>query len=692
MVHRHRVLPQYAERTGWVLWGLLLVSSAVGTLAAWAHYPSGPQITKDGTALMLQNYATLPLSSRTTGSYPPPINFAGQLGRANFLRSEPANAPQSSSRFFVNDLNRNLYILDKSTRTFAPYINFEEVFPKFDNDPGYAGGLVTFAFDPGYSNSGLFYTVHTEDPNKNKSGSAVPTNTNLPGLGLSGGYTTTPAVNPPAGTVLREAVLVEWTDTDLNNSTFEGTAREILRVGFNGNIHPMGDLLFNPLAQPGDADYRNLYITVGDGAAGETYGATHTIPQRLDALQGKILRITPDLTLHPEDGLSVNGRYRIPTIGTDPNPFVSLTLPDLKKEIYAYGFRNPHRMSWDTVPNKLLVDDIGLYSWEEVNILTKGANYGYAEREGTEQLFVTNDSNNGLTGSQTNPPTPFPDPDSLTVNGIDTPVTPVYPVVAYSHEDGDAISSGFVYRGSLMPQLDGMYIFGDITTARLFYAGVADMIANDDGNRTSLATAHELQVVFDSLYDNPDQGPVNRRLFDIVAEEYTHRGGDASGGSALPGSANVTSGNDPDGVPYGGGRADIRLALGGDGEIYVLSKSDGLIRKLVAAADTTPPSAPTGVTATAVSATQINLTWPASTDDVGGTVYRVERCHGAGCSTFVQIAAPTGTTYSDTGLTPNTSYSYRVKAVDGAGNVGAASPAKSVTTKHKGKGQRVLAK
>src|SRR5207247_11142660 len=126
-----------------------------------------------------------------------------------------------------------------------------------------------------------------------------------------------------------------------------GTAREILRIGFNGVIQPMGDLIFNPLAQPGDADYGNLYLAVGDGSAGETAGAVHTIPQRLDALQGKILRITPDITLRPGDGLGPNGRYRIPTTGRDPNPFVSLRLANLRKEIYAYGFRNPHRMSWE---------------------------------------------------------------------------------------------------------------------------------------------------------------------------------------------------------------------------------------------------------------------------------------------------------------------------------------------------------
>jgi Glucose / Sorbosone dehydrogenase len=566
-------------RYGWVVGGLLLVSLTPGTRSAAAQYPSQPQVSKDGTAILLQDYASLPLSSKTTGSDPPPINFAGQLARVNFLRSEPANAPQSSSRFFVNDMNRNLYILDKTSRTFTSYINFEEIFPKFNNDPGYVGGLATFAFDPDYADNGKFYTVHTENPNK--SGSAVPTNASLPGLNLSGGYTTTEAVNPPTGTAIRQSVLVEWTDTDRNNSTFEGTAREILRVGFTGTAHSVGDLLFNPTAQPGDPDDRNLYIAVGDGGAGELANDKHTIPQRLDALPGKILRITPDVTLRPGDDLSANGRYRIPTTGSDPNPFVSVTLPDLRKEIYAYGFRNPHRMSWDPVSGKLIVTDIGLHSWEEVNIVRRGGNYGYAEREGNEQLFIGG-PNNSKTGSRTNPATPFPDPDSLTVPGMAGPVVPVYPVAQYSHVDGDAISSGFVYRGSLMPQLHGKYIFGDITTARLFYCDLADMIAKDDGDRASQAAVHELQVVFDSPSDTPDAGAVNRRLFDSVSDAYAARGGDAPGNSALPGGAQVTIGNDPDGVPYGGGRADIRLAQGGDGEIYILSKSDGMIRRLVA--------------------------------------------------------------------------------------------------------------
>jgi hypothetical protein len=80
--------------------------------------------------------------------------------------------------------------------------------------------------------------------------------------------------------------------------------------------------------------------------------------------------------------------------------------------------------------------------------------------------------------------------------------------------------------------------------------------------------------------------------------------------------------------------------------------------------DTTPPSTVTGLTATAVSATQINLSWATATDNVGVTGYRVERCQGAGWSTFVQIATPSTNSYSNPGLTAGTSYSYRVKAVN----------------------------
>ena len=135
---------------------------------------------------------------------------------------------------------------------------------------------------------------------------------------------------------------------------------------------------------------------------------------------------------------------------------------------------NPHRFDWDTTTKTLLIIDIGLHYWEEINIAAKGANYGYPEREGNEQLFV---DDAGKTGSLKSPPVPFPDRDLLQVEGINEPVVPIYPAAVYSHWEGDSIGSGFVYRGKLMPQMRGKFIFNDMTTGRIFYVDLAEMMA-----------------------------------------------------------------------------------------------------------------------------------------------------------------------------------------------------------------------
>jgi hypothetical protein len=576
----------------------LLAALVLALPAVWAQYPlqypSNPQVFKDGAAILIEDYANPPLSSQLGDhAYPPPIDYKGMLARVNTLRSEPANAPLASARFFVADMNGILYTLDKATKKFTPYLTFAEIFPKYSTDR-FGSGVSAIVFDPEYAKNGKFYTVHVED--RSKPGSADPTNAHAPGLKLDG-YATTPVVKPPAGDDQNESVLVEWTDTNIKNSTFEGTAREILRVGFNSQIHPMGDLLFDPLAKPGSANYGNLYISMGDGGSGETPGPMQATPQLLGALQGKVLRITPDLALQPKDKLSENGRYRIPTSGPDPNPFVNV--PGARAEVFAYGLRNPHRMDWDSATNTLLVNDIGLHSWEEVDIVTKGGNYGYSQREGNEVLIVPG---GGKTGTQANPPVSFPESDLLAVEGLEKPVAPIYPVAVYSHEEGDSIGSGFVYRGKKMPQMVGKYIFSDMTTGRLFYTDLAEMIAGR-GERGKQAPIHEIQVMYRSPYDAAEKTPVKRRMYDIVADAFAHKDGivdPASHLGVLPGAANATGGwrgktfvtpkADPYYAPYGGGRADARLSMGGDGEIYILSKTDGMIR-ILAAVVTPPPSA-----------------------------------------------------------------------------------------------------
>lgn len=560
---------------GFVLLGLLLQAQPAG-------YPSAPQVPGGDLAVRLDDYAALP-----------PGGLTGRLSRVTAMRFEPGELPQFAARTFVADLRQYLSILDLDTRTFTTYIDFELVFARFVDGSSHGAGLTSVAFHPEYASNGKFYTAHTEGAAL--PGSMVPSSEWLPGLNLSSGYTPSASIDPPVGAVSRHSVVVEWTDTDLANTSFEGTAREVLRVGFTNGNHAIGDIGFNPGARPGDPDFANLYLAVGDGGAGQKDEQDTTIPQRLDALPGKILRITPDLGRNPEDLLASNGRYRVPSTGMDPNPFVGLDLPDVKPEIFAYGFRNPQRMSWDTVSHTFIVADIGLHSWEELNVIRKGANYGYSQREGPEQLFVGG-ANDGRTAGQAIPTHPHPQPDTLLVTGLAGPVMPRYPAAAYSHHDGDAIAGGFVYRGTLLPQLYGKYIFGDITTARVFYVDLDDLLAADDDDRASLAAIRELQVLFDDPADWPDRGAIPKRLFDIVGDEYARRGGIAGGSARLPqAGGHMSDADDTHGVPYGGGRADIRFAEDRHGELYILSKSDGMIRKLGAARS--------GVTSTALSTT-----------------------------------------------------------------------------------------
>jgi fibronectin type 3 domain-containing protein len=105
-----------------------------------------------------------------------------------------------------------------------------------------------------------------------------------------------------------------------------------------------------------------------------------------------------------------------------------------------------------------------------------------------------------------------------------------------------------------------------------------------------------------------------------------------------------------------------------------------LVLTVVTPADTQPPAVPTGLTIAVVSNKQLNVSWTAPTDDVKVTGYLVERCLGVNCTTFAQVSTPTAVTYNNTGLVPNSSYSYRVRARDAANNISVYSAVVSATT------------
>ena len=189
-------------------------------------------------------------------------------------------------------------------------------------------------------------------------------------------------------------------------------------------IHPLGEMTFNPAARRGDPEWRVMYVGVGDTGSGEQRDIRRFNPQRLDNFNGKILRIVPDLRAHTATStVSENGRYRIP----NDNPFVAVD--GARKEIWALGLRNPHRLVWDVDPARraaprLIAFNIGLTQWETVVIVEKGANYGYPLREGTQAMTPQ-----GMT--------PVPADDTIPLQITDTvtrgTVKPTYPVIAYPH-------------------------------------------------------------------------------------------------------------------------------------------------------------------------------------------------------------------------------------------------------------------
>jgi hypothetical protein len=219
----------------------------------------------------------------------------------------------------------------------------------------------------------------------------------------------------------------------------------------------------------------------------------------------------------------------------------------------------------DPKKNYLIANVIGLTTWETVDIIHKGANYGYSEREGNQRITLG-------AGMNVVRMEDIPADDHIPVrigeNPTDEMVKPIYPVISYPHLEGggDAIANGFVYRGKIAA-LYGKFIFGDITTGRVWWADLKEMIAADDGNPATMATIQPIQFQWTS--PEGQQG-VYPTMAPIVSAAYHARGGEAE---FMPGYPSRV----------GKGRADIRLAFDGKGEIFIISKSDGMIREVTGA-------------------------------------------------------------------------------------------------------------
>jgi glucose/arabinose dehydrogenase len=241
-------------------------------------------------------------------------------------------------------------------------------------------------------------------------------------------------------------VLTEWKVNKPDAAVFSGKGRELFRVNMVSGIHGVQEISLNQHSKPNDKDYGLLYIGIGDGGAVEE-GYPFLAHSR-EKVWGTILRIDP------RGSNSLNRQYGIPK----NNPFSISQNPATIGEIYAYGFRNPHRMSWSK-SGQMLVCNIGQHNIESVNLVLPGRDYGWPIREGSFVLNPNEDLNKVY---------PLPKNDSI--------YNITYPVAEYDHDEGKAICGGFEYGGKAIPQLAGKYLFGDIPTGRLFYINMADAI------------------------------------------------------------------------------------------------------------------------------------------------------------------------------------------------------------------------
>lgn len=223
-------------------------------------------------------------------------------------------------------------------------------------------------------------------------------------------------VNYTSGTPLK-TVIARYKAT---SSTQADAASEAVLFTFNQPFdnHNGGSMQF------GKDGY--LYIATGDGGSG---GDPQNNAQNLKSHLGKILRVDVNGT--------AKGNYSIPA----DNPYATGNTGNLA-EIYAYGLRNPWRISFDMGGDRLFAGDVGQNEREEVDIITKGGNYGWRIKEGIDCYNPSSNCN---------------------AQGL------IEPVHDYSQDNGDrSITGGYVYRGSAIPTLAGKYIYGDYISGRIW--------------------------------------------------------------------------------------------------------------------------------------------------------------------------------------------------------------------------------
>lgn len=366
--------------------GLWLSAALVAAVIAGPHLPAAEPVRQSWTTSQLHGGPDEPLPLRLEPAFPR-LTFQDPM----HVRWQP-----DLQRCFVCELGGKIWSFpdDPQVASADLAIDFKESLKSFD--PERSSGcdsLYSLVFDPDFANNRFLYTCLIL---KSKTGQPLPDGSRISRFRVS-------KEQPPRIDVDSELPIITW-----------------LAGGHNG-----ADLAF---------DSRGcLLISTGDATAPSPPDSLGT-GQDISDLLSSVLRI--DVR-----GATPEQPYTIPA----DNPF-RLT-PGARPEVWAYGFRNPWRISFDPPSGQLWVGDVGWEKWELIHRVERGGNYGWSVREGNELLQP------------------------------DAPLgpTPILPTrVAISHSDAASITGGFVYRGQQLPQIAGQYLFGDWITGRIWSVPLDD--------------------------------------------------------------------------------------------------------------------------------------------------------------------------------------------------------------------------
>jgi glucose/arabinose dehydrogenase len=289
-------------------------------------------------------------------------------------------APDGSERLFVAQQDGKVLILPKE-RTGGDtkmFLNITDRKPWVENEEG----LLGFAFHPKFKKNRKFYIYYSQQN--------------------------------PKRSVISE-IQAAKNDPDRADLTTERIIMEIPQPDWN---HNGGQITFGP------DNY--LYIALGDGGGGND---KYQNGQNLNSVLAKILRIDVD-------SRTGDLQYGIPK----DNPFVGK--PGAAPETWAWGLRNPWRFSFDRKTGELYCADVGQSKWEEIHLITKGANCGWSYREGFHE-FGTN-----------TPPSDAKFSDPILEY-------PHFAAQTTNHTPGLSVTGGYVYRGKKLPSLEGVYLYAD---------------------------------------------------------------------------------------------------------------------------------------------------------------------------------------------------------------------------------------